>query len=65
MPWVRFTAAFDWAPPERNGRFLIAYKPGRHLVTRACAEAAIAAGKAASCARPREAARTESETDAG
>lgn len=47
MPWVRFTADFDWYPPERNGRYCIAYKSGMELlVTTPCAVAAETAGKA-------------------
>lgn len=43
MPWVRFTKDYDWVQPA----FTIAYKAGMHLnVTRACADEAIAAGKA-------------------
>ncbi len=47
MPRVAFTQDFDWAPPEFNGRWLVAYKAGwAGLVTTPCATAAIAAGKA-------------------
>ena len=47
MPWVRFTGNFDWYPPERNGRYCLAYKVGTvALVTTPCATAAKAAGKA-------------------
>ena len=53
MPWVRFSADFDWPVPERNGQALIAYRTGMvKLVRKACAEQAIAAGKAARAARP-------------
>lgn len=44
---VRFVADFDWSPVERQGRVTVAYKAGMELrVTRACAAAAMAAGKA-------------------
>lgn len=47
MPRITFTADFDWAPPELNGRWLRAYKAGMtELVTTPCAAAAIAAGRA-------------------
>jgi hypothetical protein len=44
MMWVRFNADFDWKPTSQS---ITAYKTGMVLnVTRACAEAAIAASKA-------------------
>lgn len=44
--WVRFTAAFNWTPPDRPGS-QVAYPAGmQRRVTRACASAAVAAGKA-------------------
>ena len=45
---VRFTADFDWAPPERRGLVTLAYRASSavRLVRRQCGEAAIAAGKA-------------------
>jgi hypothetical protein len=44
MPWVRFDQDFDWSP--RHG-VTIAYKAGMVLnVTRGCAAAAKAAGRA-------------------
>lgn len=47
MPRILFTHNYDWAPPEFNGRWVIAYKAGwSGLVTTPCAAAAIAAGKA-------------------
>lgn len=47
MPRIIFTHDYDWAPPEFNGRWLVAYKAGwSGLVTTPCAAAAIAAGKA-------------------
>lgn len=55
MPWVQFTRAFSWDPPERRGRTTIVYAAGSVLfVRRACAEAAIAAGAAVSTSRPEE-----------
>lgn len=48
MPWVKFTDDFDWYPPERNGRYCVAYRAGMSLlVTTPCAIAAVDAGKAA------------------
>lgn len=47
MPWLRFHSAFDWDVPRYNGRVTIAYKANTTmLVNRACADAAVAAGKA-------------------
>lgn len=44
---VRFTAAFDFSPRALNGRWTQAYDAGAvETVTRECAAAAIAAGKA-------------------
>lgn len=43
---VRFTAPFDWDPPERRGRVTISFKPGLRTVRKLCGEAAISAGKA-------------------
>lgn len=44
---VRFLEDFDWSPAEFKGRVTVAYKAGMELrVTRACAAAALAAGKA-------------------
>lgn len=60
MPWVRFTELYDYRVPGK--RVLIAYKPGRAtLVTRDCAEKAIAAGKAVSASRP----KLKADADAG
>lgn len=51
MPWVRFVRDFDWWPQPR---VTIAYKAGSVvLVTRRCAERAVAAGRAVRVARPR------------
>lgn len=53
MPWVAFSADFDWYPPERNGRWMCAYKAGSILlVTTPCARAARAACKATPARRP-------------
>jgi flavoprotein len=47
MPWVTFTADFDWRPPAFKRRVVLAYKSGTtELVKRDCATAAISAGKA-------------------
>jgi hypothetical protein len=55
MPWVRFTADFDWYPPERRGHWCKAYKAGTvDLVTSPCAAAAIAAGKVERCDKPKD-----------
>lgn len=44
MTWLRFTGAFDWKPTPAT---TIGFLPGHEVnVTRRCAEAAIAAGKA-------------------
>jgi hypothetical protein len=46
MPWVCFTGDFNWSPVRHRNRVTIAYKAGMHLnVTRACRDAAAAAGK--------------------
>lgn len=55
MPWLAFTADFDFSPVAHGGRVTIAFKAGmRMLVTRECAEAAIAAGKAKRTISPRK-----------
>ena len=52
MSWVRFIAPFDWTPPEAR-QSTVAYAPGwTGAVTRACALAAVAAGKAVRVKRP-------------
>lgn len=51
--WVRFTDVFRWSPPEANRAWSKTYQPGARNVTRACADAAIAAGKAVKASRPR------------
>ena len=51
---MRFTAPFDFSPVERGGRVTIAYREGMvRNVTRACADAAKAAGKAVAARNPR------------
>lgn len=52
--WIRFHAPFDW----RQLGFTIAYEPGLYNVTRACAEAAVAA-KAAEPTKDRPNAKTQ------
>ena len=52
MPWVRFTAPFDFKPPGRP-QVTIAYKPGVYNVPSACATLAIAAGKAVRLPKPK------------
>lgn len=53
MPWVEFLQAFDFAPAAKRGRVVLAYSAGvRALVSQACAEAAIKAGKARPIGRP-------------
>ncbi len=56
MPWVHFTANFDWSPPEFNGHVTTAYKAGAvTMVTTPCAIAALAAGKGEKATKPRKA----------
>lgn len=51
MPWVRFTADYDW---RINSRALIAYRAGKTcLVTQVCAREAIEKGKAVAVERPK------------
>ncbi|WP_246678238.1 hypothetical protein [Mesorhizobium sp. B1-1-7] len=58
--WVRFTADFDWKPIPQS---TTAYKAGMVLnVTRACADAALGAGKAVKSANPK---RAPGEVDNG
>lgn len=59
--WVCFTEVFRWSPPEANRTWSKTYQPGMHNVTRACADAAIADGKAEKAARP---GRTKPKGDA-
>lgn len=55
MPWVRFTEAFSWDPPERRGRTTIQFRPGSVLlVRRLCADAAVAAGAAVLVPKPED-----------
>jgi hypothetical protein len=52
MPWVTFSANFDWTPPA-DRRVTKAYRAGTtENVTRDCAAAAKAAGKATAAKRP-------------
>lgn len=54
MPWVRFVEPFNWMPPERGGRVSQVYEAGAVVnVTRACADAALEAGKAKATKNPR------------
>jgi hypothetical protein len=63
--WVRFTADFDFSPAAFGGRSTIAYKAGMELnVTRECAAAAKAAGKAVAGRKPRKDAPFEETSDA-
>ncbi len=49
--WVRFLADHDFSPAARGGRVTIAYRAGQVVnVTRECGEAAVAAGRAVTCA---------------
>lgn len=53
MPWVRFTADFDFTPPKGR-RVTFAYRAGVcERVTQACAAAAIAKGRAEPIPTPR------------
>jgi hypothetical protein len=52
MPWVRFVDKFDWRP---HRSVVIAFKKDMRLfVTRACADEALAKGKAVPDKRPLE-----------
>jgi len=52
MPWVRFTADFDFKPMPTVTQ---AYRAGQVvLVTTPCAEAAIAKGKAVKASNPKK-----------
>jgi len=52
MPWVHFTADFDWKP---NPQVTVAYREGqRLLVTTPCANAALATGAAEKLKTPRK-----------
>lgn len=54
MPWVEFTADFDWHVPQYNGRVTVPFPKGARLfVTRACAEEALRLGRATRIARPK------------
>lgn len=52
--WLRFLKSYDWRQPG----FTVAYQPGIYNVTRACADAAIAA-KAAETTKDRPNAKTQ------
>lgn len=58
MPWVRFLTNFDWKPKQQ---VTVGYLSSTtELVTRDCAAAAIAAGKATTSRRPADAGRKAS-----
>jgi hypothetical protein len=57
--WVRFTEVFRWSPPEAKRAWSQVIQPSIQNVTRACAEAAIAAGKAEPATRPRKGKKAE------
>lgn len=52
--WVRFKEVFDWSPPSANQSWSQTYQPSVQNVTKECAEAAIAAGKAEEAKNPRD-----------
>jgi hypothetical protein len=54
MMWVRFTDVFRWSPPEAKRTWSQTIQPSVQNVTRACAAAAIAAGKAEKTTPPRK-----------
>jgi hypothetical protein len=58
--WLRFHKAFDWRQPG----FTVAYQPGLHNVTRACAALAVAA-KAAEPTKDRPDATTQKRGSRG
>ena len=63
--WVRFTGDFDFSPAAHGGRSTTAYKAGMELnVTRECADAAKAAGKAIAGRKPRKDAPFVEDSDA-
>ncbi|KAB2743544.1 hypothetical protein [Brucella anthropi] len=52
MPWVRFTADFDWKPMPQ---VTVAYRKGQcRLVTTPCANAAVAKGVAEKLKTPKK-----------
>ena len=60
MPWLRFTANFDWKPKPQ---VTIAFKAGQEKnVPTPCAEAALAKGVAVRLPRKR---RTDGDLDQG
>lgn len=61
MPWVHFTADFDWKPKPQ---VTIAYREGqRFLVTTPCANAALAKGVAVKLKTPRKNDGAQIESD--
>jgi hypothetical protein len=53
MPWVEFTGPFNWDPPARRGASTHAFSAGlKRLVPKACADEAVAAGRAKAIKRP-------------
>lgn len=52
--WARFTDVFRWSPPAANKAWSQVIQPSTQNVTRACAAAAIAAGKAVKVGRPKK-----------
>lgn len=63
--WVRFTGDFDFSPAALGGRSTTAYRAGTELnVTRECADAAVAAGKAVAGTKPRKGAAFTEHSDA-
>nr|WP_278377191.1 hypothetical protein [Brucella anthropi] len=61
MPWVYFTADFDWKP---NPQVTVAYREGqRLLVTTPCANAALAMSVAEKLKTPRKSDGTQIESD--
>lgn len=61
MPWLKFTADFDWRPQIGT---VLAYKAGTvALVTTPCADAAKAAGNAEPAAKPKDAPEPQPAAD--
>jgi hypothetical protein len=61
MPWLRFTADFDWKP---QASVTIAYLAGQtRNVTRACAANALAKGKAVKMVKPSKDAEPKEAVD--
>ncbi len=60
MPWIEFTKAFDWSPPERRGRVTVAYKQGcLYFVRQECAVDALKEGAGVRRAAPANRRRQE------